>query len=137
MSKLTVLVLSSLFALNVAYAQTPVPTTASNCEAQAVDKTGKALFGAAKSSFLKKCESDAKDSARANCKAKAFSSAGKPLSGAAKTSFIKKCEADTGAGSTSGPGCEAKALSSSGKPLAGAAKASFVKKCEADAKATK
>lgn len=136
MSKLTLLILSSLFAFNSAYAQTPLPTTASPCEAKAVDKTGKALFGAAKSSFLKKCEADAKDSARVACEAKAISSAGKPLAGAAKTSFIKKCEADAAAGSTSGPGCEAKAISSSGKPLAGAAKTSFIKKCQADAKAS-
>ena len=93
-SKLTVLILSSLFALNVAYAKTPMPTTASNCEAKAVDKTGKALFGAAKSSFLKKCESDAKESAGVNCEAKAVSSSGKPLAGAAKTAFVKKCKAD-------------------------------------------
>ena len=136
MSKLTVLVLSSLFALHAAYAQTPVPTTPSICEAKAVDKTGKALSGAAKSSFLKKCESDAKDAAAVNCAANALSSTGKPLVGAAKASFIKKCKADAAAGSTSGPGCEAKALSSSGKPLAGAAKTSFVKKCQADAKAS-
>jgi hypothetical protein len=29
------------------------------CEAKAVDKTGKKLFGAAKASFMKKCQSEA------------------------------------------------------------------------------
>jgi opacity protein-like surface antigen len=56
------------------------------CEAKAVDKNGKALAGAAKSSFMKKCE------AEAGCEAKAIDKNGKPLAGAAKTSFIKKCE---------------------------------------------
>lgn len=49
--------------------------------------TGKKLAGAAKTSFLKKCESDAK----AACEA---SAAEKKLGGAAKTSHIKKCLAD-------------------------------------------
>ena len=33
---------------------------AGDCEAKAVDKNGKALAGAAKTSFVKKCEADAK-----------------------------------------------------------------------------
>ena len=97
MSRLLALISSSLFtlvfALNAAHAQILAPV-ASDCEAKAVDKTGKALSGATKSSFLKKCESDAKDGAGVNCEAKALSSAGKPLAGAAKASFVKKCEAD-------------------------------------------
>ena len=32
---------------------------ASDCEAKAMDKNGKALAGAAKSSYMKKCEADA------------------------------------------------------------------------------
>ncbi len=32
---------------------------APNCEAKAVDKNGKALAGAAKTSFMKKCSKDA------------------------------------------------------------------------------
>ena len=55
------------------------------CESKAVSKNGKALAGAAKTSFMKKCMAD-------QCATKAMSSDGKPLSGAAKTSFIKKCE---------------------------------------------
>jgi hypothetical protein len=60
---------------------------AASCESMAVGKDGKALSGAAKTSFIKKCKADA-------CKDKAVSKDGKPLSGAAKDSFIKKCEKD-------------------------------------------
>jgi hypothetical protein len=54
------------------------------CAAMAAEKK---LAGAAKNSFVKKCESDA----TAACDAKA---AEKKLAGAAKTSFTKKCVAD-------------------------------------------
>ena len=55
------------------------------CESKAIGKDGKALAGAAKNSFLKKCKEDA-------CTPKAVSADGKPLAGAAKNSFLKKCE---------------------------------------------
>ena len=55
------------------------------CETKAVGKDGRALAGAAKTSFMKKCMVD-------TCATKAVSQDGKPLSGAAKTSFMKKCE---------------------------------------------
>ncbi|MCK1654279.1 hypothetical protein IVA88_22960 [Bradyrhizobium sp. 149] len=55
------------------------------CESKAVGKDGKALAGAAKTSFMKKCKADA-------CAPKAVSAEGKPLAGAAKNSFMKKCE---------------------------------------------
>ncbi len=55
------------------------------CESKAIGKNGKALAGAAKTSFMKKCMAD-------SCATKAVSESGKPLSGAAKTSFMKKCE---------------------------------------------
>jgi hypothetical protein len=64
---------------------------ADGCEAKAVDKNGKALAGAAKTSFMKKC---AGESGAASCEAKAVDKNGKALAGAAKTSSIKKCEAD-------------------------------------------
>jgi hypothetical protein len=57
-----------------------------SCESKAVGKDGKALAGAAKTSFMKKCMAD-------SCATKAVSSEGKPLAGAAKNSFMKKCEA--------------------------------------------
>ena len=59
-----------------------------SCSAQATDKK---LAGAAKTSFLKKCTTDA----TADCDKQA---ADKKLAGAAKASFTKKCVADaTGA----------------------------------------
>jgi len=54
------------------------------CVAQATDKK---LAGAAKTSFMTKCEKDAK----AACDSQA---ADKKLAGAAKTSFTKKCVSD-------------------------------------------
>ena len=65
---------------------------ASDCESKAVDKNGKALAGAAKTSFIKKCEADAAP-AQAACEAKAVDKNGKALAGAAKTSSVKKCMA--------------------------------------------
>src|SRR3954466_15478821 len=56
-----------------------------SCETKAVGKDGKALAGAAKTSFMKKCMVS-------TCETKAVSADGKKLSGAAKTSFMKKCE---------------------------------------------
>ena len=59
------------------------------CEAQATEKK---LAGAAKDSFMKKCEKDAMEhGAAAGCEAKATE---QKLAGAAKTSFVKKCEKD-------------------------------------------
>ena len=55
------------------------------CESKAVGKDGKALAGAAKTSFMKKCMAD-------TCATKAVSAEGKPLAGAAKNSFMTKCE---------------------------------------------
>ena len=61
------------------------------CEAKAVDKNGKALAGAAKTSYMKKCEGEL---GGGTCEAKALDKNGKALAGAAKTSFVKKCESD-------------------------------------------
>ena len=55
------------------------------CDAKAAEKK---LAGAAKTSFLKKCN---KDAAIAAC---ASAAADKKIYGAAKNSFIKKCEKD-------------------------------------------
>jgi len=74
---------------------TQVAHAASDCEAKAVSKTGKPLAGAAKASFMKKCEADAKAAAPSSCADKAIDKNGKPLAGAAKNSFMKKCEAGT------------------------------------------
>ena len=95
MSKLIVYVLSIMFAVGMSFAQA-ASAADSDCAAKAVSKAGKPLSGAAKTSFMKKCEADAKGkmSSASGCEAKAVSKAGKPLYGAAKTSFMKKCEAD-------------------------------------------
>jgi len=62
-----------------------LPALAENaCDAQAADKK---LAGAAKTSFLKKCNTD-------SCNAQA---ADKHLAGAAKASFTKKCVRDAAA----------------------------------------
>ena len=78
-----------VFASFSAYAANP------DCESKAAEKK---LAGAAKSSFIKKCEKDAASpaasDARLQCEAKA---ADKKLKGAAKNSFLKKCEKDAAA----------------------------------------
>lgn len=58
------------------------------CETQATEKK---LAGAAKTSFVKKCEKDMKAEAAKTCDAQA---AEKKLAGAAKSSFTKKCVDD-------------------------------------------
>ena len=76
--KLIVLAVATLFTLNVAYAD-------NSCEMKAADKK---LNGAAKNSFIKKCEKDA----RAACENDDIS---KKTNGAAKEAHIKKCLKDT------------------------------------------
>jgi hypothetical protein len=123
MKQLFAALISSLFLVSLAHA---------DCTSDAASKK---LAGAAKTSFMKKCEADTKAAAPASgCDAKA---ADKKLAGAAKTSFLKKCEADAAAPAAQPDAkaqCEAKAAD---KKLKGAAKNSFVKKCETDAKAAK
>jgi hypothetical protein len=63
----------------------------SSCEAQAAQKK---LAGAAKDSFLKKCNKNVAAPAKASCESQA---AEKKLAGAAKNSFVKKCETDAAA----------------------------------------
>ena len=89
LNKFVFAAIASLFAVGMAHAQ-----ASGSCESQAVSKTGKPLTGAAKTSFIKKCQANAMKSAKGACETKAVGSNGKPLTGAAKTSFMKKCEAD-------------------------------------------
>ncbi|MFT4046176.1 MAG: hypothetical protein QM661_05710 [Solimonas sp.] len=90
----TAILLASLMAMSSAFIQTSAAADANaTCEAKAVDKNGKPLAGAAKTSFLKKCNSAAGN----DCAAKAIDKNGKPLAGAAKSAFIKKCTADQNA----------------------------------------
>ena len=72
--------------------------TNADCDAKAAEKK---LAGAAKTSFVKKCEKDAggaaaKDAGGAS-PACEKSATDKKLAGAAKNSHIKKCMADAGA----------------------------------------
>jgi len=76
-----VVALLSVFAIGSALAQE------ATCESKAVDKNGKPLAGAAKTSFLQKCKRDA-------CTTKAVDKNGNKLKGAAKNSFMTSCEKD-------------------------------------------
>ena len=75
MKRFALAVLITFFAVGSASAQ--------SCATKAVSKDGKALAGAAKASFVKRCCEDA-----------AVSKDGKPLAGAAKASFVKKCQSE-------------------------------------------
>ena len=79
MQRLLLAVLLSAFAVGSAMAQ-------ETCESRAIGKSGKPLVGAARTSFIHKCQRD-------TCAAKAVSSDGKKLSGAEKSSFMKNCGA--------------------------------------------
>lgn len=72
-----------MFTLATLFSGTTWASTQS-CTAAATEKK---LYGAAKTSFLKKCEKDAK----AACEVTATD---KKLAGAAKSSFTKKCVKD-------------------------------------------
>ena len=78
MKRIFLAAIVATFAIGSAFAQ-------ESCDSKAVGKDGKALAGAAKTSFMKKCMAD-------SCAAKAVSADGKPLAGAAKNSFMTKCE---------------------------------------------
>jgi len=80
MKQLMVAILLTVFAVGSAAAQAP-----GTCESKAIDKNGKALAGAAKTSVMNKCKREA-------CEPKAVGSDGKPLKGAAKNSFMAKCQ---------------------------------------------
>jgi len=64
--------------------------TTITCETVA---SGRKLAGAAKASFVKKCEADGPNGVSLTCETKAVD---KKLAGAARKSFVKKCEADGG-----------------------------------------
>jgi hypothetical protein len=81
--------------LSVALLTLSAPSFAATCDAQAAEKK---LAGAAKNSFVLKCEKDAAAAlatATATCEAQA---ADKKLAGAAKNSFTKKCIKDATGG---------------------------------------
>jgi hypothetical protein len=82
MKAITAVALLTLFASTAAFATGPT------CEAQAAEKK---LSGAAKNSFITKCNKDAAAEATKTCETQA---ADKKLAGAAKNSFVKKCVTD-------------------------------------------
>ena len=82
MKSLLIAMAITLFASTAAFAANP------SCEAQAAEKK---LAGAAKSSFIKKCDKDAAEAATTACTTQATE---KKLAGAAKSSFMKKCVKD-------------------------------------------
>jgi hypothetical protein len=84
MNKIIIAAIMSMFFTNMAFAV----VIDNSCEAKATEKK---LFGAAKTSFIKKCN---KDAGATNCGTQASD---KKLAGAAKNSFIKKCEKDAAA----------------------------------------
>ena len=100
MQKLIVAAFVTVFAFSMQFACAADAAAPSDCEAKAVSKSGKKLAGAAKTTFMKKCEADggaapaAAAPAASGCTDKAVSKTGKKLFGAAKTAFMKKCEAD-------------------------------------------
>lgn len=90
------LILAAVVGLSQLMAQ--AAHAAPDCAAQAAEKK---LAGAAKNSFVKKCEKDAlaANPATPACESEA---AKKKLAGAAKNSFVKKCVNDAG-GAASAP----------------------------------
>jgi hypothetical protein len=115
MKKLFSVAFIALFTANMAFAADAA------CEAKAAEKK---LAGAAKNSFMTKCEKDAAAAAPAAASSCTDRAAEKKLAGAAKNAFMTKCEKDAAAAKA--PSCESQAAE---KKLAGAAKNSFVKKC--------
>jgi hypothetical protein len=99
MSKLIASLFGCLYAASLAFAQVPTPgrLAASYCAPKAVDKDGNPLAGAARASFMKKCEADS-NAVATECASKAIDRNGKALAGAAKASFVRKCESDAKAG---------------------------------------
>ncbi len=94
MRKLIFTLAITMLALGVQTNVFAAEMAAGGCEAQAVSKDGKKLAGAAKASFMKKCEATNKAQNTNGCEEKAVGKNGKKLAGAAKTAFMKKCEAD-------------------------------------------
>ena len=82
MNKAVIAAAIAMLVSSTAFAANPA------CESQANEKK---LSGAARTSFIKKCEKDAVDAAKNSCEMQAGE---KKLSGAAKSSFVNKCVKD-------------------------------------------
>lgn len=96
MNKRLLIILVALFATHGAWAET-TPATASNCEAKAVSKTGKPLYGAAKAASIKKCEGANKPAVAASDKGSQqnkMTTCNKEATGkkgAERKAFMKEC----------------------------------------------
>lgn len=84
MIKSTAILAAAFISLSSFVQASAALAAASTCTAEAAEKR---LAGAAKASFMKKCESDA----AATCE---LAATGKKLAGAAKTANVKKCTKD-------------------------------------------
>ncbi|MES2236394.1 MAG: PsiF family protein [Pseudomonadota bacterium] len=99
MNHRSLIILASLFAANVALAQSPAaaPATASasNCESSAVSKTGKPLHGAAKAAYMKKCAGEAAPAAKGKAtqqnKMVSCNKEAKGKTGDERKAFMKDC----------------------------------------------
>jgi hypothetical protein len=107
-----------LAAVLVALSAVAGQSFAADCAAQAAEKK---LAGAAKTSFLKKCDRDAME-AQPGYSACAKNSDAKKLAGAAKSSFMKKCVADAGAAPAAAGASGAKAMAPAATAASGAKK---------------
>ena len=101
MQKLIVVAFVTVFAFSMQFACAADAAAPSDCEAKAVSKSGKKLAGAAKTTFMKKCEADggaapvnAAAPAASGCADKALSKSGKKLFGAAAIKFKNWCSRD-------------------------------------------
>lgn len=100
MRKFLSIALVSLFATNLAFSQAPAAEPG-NCEARALSKEGKPLYGAAKAAFMKKCnrenpgqpapaEAKGKGGAQQE-KMKACNAEAKGKKGDERKAFMKEC----------------------------------------------
>ena len=87
MNKMIIAALTALLACGSALAADASPNAAadSKCEAAAIDKNGKPLVGAAKSSFMQKCHREAMH--KTDCEARALSKDGTGCEADGKLSF--------------------------------------------------
>lgn len=60
LNKFVLAAIAGAFALGMVQAQASTATSSARCESHAVDKNGHRLFGAAKASFMKRCEAKGK-----------------------------------------------------------------------------
>ena len=96
--RLTHAMIATTFSLFVGAGLAPLAHAENDCQSQAAEKK---LSGAAKTSFLAKCEKNAAASTASKSTDECEKKAGeKKLAGAARASFVKKCAKDMASAST-------------------------------------